>query len=83
MSSYLKFRCQKVIINGQISDVMSMQCGVPQRSILGPLLFITYINDLVGIDHSTKYVIYGDDTTLLFCSNDATSLIVRANDVTM
>lgn len=81
LSSYLKFRCQKVIINGQMSDVMSMQCGVPQGSILGPLLFNMYINDLVGIDHSTKYVIYADDTTLLFCSNDATSLIVHANDV--
>lgn len=51
------------------------------RSMLGPVLFNVYVNDLVLVDSEPKYIIYADDTTVLFSSNDITSLISTANSV--
>ena len=64
--SYLNNRRQFVTINGISSNELSMNYGVPQGSVLGPLLFLIYINDLnIAIQHSTVRH-FADDTNLLF-----------------
>lgn len=79
--SYLGHRQQFVQVNSFKSEVRSVKVGVPQGSILGPLLFNIFINDLVNIDVDTRYVIYADDATLFFSSNRSAELITRANAV--
>lgn len=62
-SSYLSGRKQRVVINGQASAWASVQAGIPQGSILGPLLFLLYINDIVrNIGASIR--LFADDTSL-------------------
>ena len=63
---YLTSRTQVVNFNGHTSDACSMSYGVPQGSILGPLLFIIYINDLPSHLTNAKVTLYADDTALLF-----------------
>ena len=62
--SYLSGRVQATKVNGQVSDERVMSCGVPQGSILGPLLFIIYINDLKCYLNECKVSLYADDTAL-------------------
>ena len=63
---YLTARSQVVQSNGHMSDSCSISYGVPQGSILGPLLFILYINDLPLHLNRSKVILYADDTALLF-----------------
>ena len=61
--SYLNNRQQRVVLNGQYSKWAPILAGVPQGSILGPLLFLIYINDLPeNLKTSAKF--FGDDTSL-------------------
>ena len=63
-SSYLTGRQQFVEIDGVSSDSLTLSTGVPQRSILGPLLFLIYMNDIPNGSKLFEYVLYADDTTL-------------------
>ena len=64
-SSYLTNRKQFVLYKGKMSKETTITTGVPQGSILGPLLFIIYINDIAKITNKFKFTIYADDTTLI------------------
>ena len=64
LRDFLNERKQRVILNGQFSTWKNVSAGVPQGSILGPLLFLIYINDLTeGL--STNAKLFEDDTSLI------------------
>ena len=56
------------------SNINNMLCGVPYGSVLGPLLFVFYINDLPNIFNSFKPVLFADDTNLIFSDKLITAL---------
>ena len=62
--SYLSGRCQKVCVDGKLSEPLGIHSGVPQGSILGPALFLLFINDLPLV-LKNNIGIYADDSTLL------------------
>ena len=68
-SSYLGDRSQCVEVNGTRSDFSPITCGVPQGSILGPQLFLLYINDMM-ISLNCQLSLYADDSALFFADPD-------------
>ena len=69
LQNYLTNRKQRVVINGTASDWGPLEAGVPQGSVLGPLLFLVYINDLEdGIKSSVKF--FADDTSIFSIVRD-------------
>ena len=66
LKSYLSNRKQFVSISGTTSNMRNIRCGVPQGSILGPLLFLTFINDITKCSTVFKFSLYADDCTLSY-----------------
>ena len=75
--SYLYNRTQHVSLNNNLSDAPNIRHGVPQGSILGPLLFLIFINDLYIQRNSSTIDLYADDTTLYFINRD--KLVLERN----
>ena len=62
--SYLSDRQQKCVVNGELSGARAVICGVPQGSLIGPLLFLIYINDLPNCLSKALPGMYADDTSI-------------------
>ena len=74
--SYLKNRKQYVSLNGHSSSFREISCGVPQGSVLGPLLFLIYINDLTNSSKFFSFFLFADDTNI-YCESDDPALLTR------
>ena len=70
--SYLTNRTQS--ISGAHSKLLNISYGVPQGSILGPILFLLYINDITTCSNTLKFTLFADDTSLL-CENKTIALL--------
>ena len=77
--SYLSGRTQCTLIDGVKSKYCDILSGVPQGSILGPVLFLLYINDLPNISKAFLYGLYADDSALYLAHKSPTQLINIAN----
>ena len=70
---------QRVVLNGQTSKCSQIKAGVPQGSVLGPLLFLVYINDLTeGLTSNIK--LFADDTSIFSVLRDSSSSSLSLNE---
>ena len=81
IGSYLTGRSQKVVINGVSSGSTTIISGVPQGSVLGPLLFLIYINDICCLNISSQMVLYADDLVLYKVIQNETDFMELQSDI--
>ena len=79
--SYLDGRQQSVTINNVKSENKVLVHGIPQGSILGPLLFIIYINDIPNIQKLTKFILYADDANIIITGANAHEIITKYREL--
>lgn len=81
LKSYLEDRQQYVYFNDRTSKIIEMKRGVPQGSILGPLLFLIYVNDLEPSLSAEKVCLYADDTSTLASHDEKSALVTKTNKI--
>ena len=77
--SYLKNRKQRVALNGSLSEYADIESGVPQGSVLGPLLFLIYVNDMEN-NIKSNIIFFADDTMIYSVVNDPTTSAHELNN---
>ena len=77
--SYLTDRWQSIEIDNHISKEEKTLCGVPQGSVLGPLLFLLYINDIYKCSSEFTFYLFADDTNIIYANNNLRTLESTVN----
>ena len=77
--SYLSNRTQYVSYEGHKSDLLPIQCGVIQGSIIGPLLFTIYLNDTCNVSKLLKFLLLADDTNIFHSHSKLSDLVSELN----
>ena len=62
----LNWSKQYVFLNGESSKVKEITCGVPQGSVIGPILFLLYLNDLPNVSKVLGFYLFADDTNICY-----------------
>lgn len=81
MKSYLTDRQQFVTVSGKDSSKTELKYGVPQGSILGPLLFIIYVNDMPNLFKQAKFIMYADDANIIITGESVSEVSEIARDL--
>ena len=79
LKSYLDDRLQCVQVNNVCSSLKPIKCGVPQGSILGPFLFLLYINDISNSSSLLSFILFADDTNIFLSGKDIPSIFSTIN----
>ena len=79
IKSYLSNRAQYVTYNGVNSNSVKITYGGPPGSILGPLLFLLYVNDIANVSKIVNPILYADDTNIFLDGDDVNSIVECMN----